>query len=245
MDSSEFQFQFIHLNSVESTNIYAHKLIQEENVLEGFVITTGFQEKGKGQQTKMWESEPDKNLLMSVLLKPNWKVGCQFEWSKMVALSIKESLDSLAVGKVQVKWPNDILIEGEKVAGILIENSIIGETISNSIVGIGLNVNQTNFESFPRVATSLKLKGGREYELEEIRANILESLRKKYYEFDLGTVKKDYLNALYGYGVPKKFQDNEGDFTGVILGVLPNGRLQLNKNGKLKDYEVKEIVFLD
>lgn len=245
MDSSEFQFQFIHLNSVESTNIYAHKLLQKENVPEGLVVSTDFQEKGRGQYAKTWESNPSKNLLMSVLLKPRWKAELQFEWSKMIAISVKESLDSLAVDKVQIKWPNDILIAGEKVAGILIENSLNGDTISSSIIGIGLNVNQTNFSSFPRAATSLKLRTGKEFKIEKVRENLLMHLYENYFQFNLKTIREKYLNSLYGYGIPKKFQDSDGIFTGVILGVLPNGRLQMNKDGKLKDYEVKEITFLD
>ena len=131
------------------------------------------------------------------------------------------------------------------IALFLIENSIIGEVISSSVIGVGLNVNQTEFKSFPRKATSIKLKCGITHEVSKIRDLILERIYNNYRQLDAEKLKKEYLEGLYGYGVPKKFQDSEGPFTGVILGVLPNGGLQLNKNGKLKVYEVKEIVFTD
>lgn len=245
MDSSKFQFHYIHLNSVESTNIYAHKLLQEENVSEGLVVTTDFQEKGKGQLTKKWASSKGKNLMMSVLFCPNVKVRYQFDWSKMVAISLVEALDSLAVQNVQIKWPNDILIDGEKIAGVLIENTLIGEVISNSIIGIGMNVNQINFPSFARKATSMKSLTGIKYDLTELRNLVLEKLKSNYLLFPQKAMQAKYLELLYGYGAPMHFKDSGGEFIGVILGVLPDGRLQLNKNGKLKDYDVKELVFLD
>jgi len=247
MNSSGFNFKVIHLSSVDSTNIYALEQMHEQNLQEGSVVRADFQERGKGQRESSWHSDPAKNLLFSLILNPRIEVDDRFDISKFVALGIKECLDTLAVGKVEVKWPNDILIEGEKVAGILIENSIQGLKIGASIIGIGLNVNQTIFPKFKRNATSILLSSGSPHSVEEIFDKILNSIYS-YYKNSMINRKElhqSYINSLYGYGIPMRFIDVEGEFTGVIIGVLPNGNLQVNKNGKLKSYEVKEIEFLN
>lgn len=244
---SKFNFQLIHFNSIDSTNSYAFELLEQQKAKEGTVVFTDFQEKGKGQLTKGWESEVGKNLLMSVVLKPVIVVELQSEWNKMVAVSLKNVLDSLSVKGVQIKWPNDILVNSKKIGGILIENSILGKSISTSVIGLGLNINQTNFASYGRIATSLKKQLSQAFEISTVMNLILDELRLNYELFleNPFAFKKKYMENLYGYGQPLRFADNESEFTGVILGILPDGRLQLNKNGKLKSYEVKQLRFLE
>ena len=247
MNPSDFNFQIIHLTSVDSTNIYALELLQKENVQEGLVVYTDFQKRGKGQRSKKWESEKGKNLTFSLLLRPCIDVDSQFDLSKLLALSVKDYLDTLAVGKVEIKWPNDILINKEKVAGILIENVLKGKKVSATIMGVGLNVNQMQFNEYSRKATSLKLCSGNQFNIKEVLSLLLEQVKKRYlslYKASSG-LHQEYLDALYGYGIPQNFQDKEESFLGVILGVLPNGKLQLNKNGKLKTYDIKELTFLE
>lgn len=247
MDSSEFQFQFIHLNSIESTNIYALELLRKENVIEGTVISTRFQEKGKGQLGASWQSDEGKNLQMSIVIRPKIEVERQFELSQMVALSLKYFLDSLAVEQVQVKWPNDILVKREKIAGVLIENTIQGNQISASVIGIGLNVNQVSFDSFNREATSLKLELQQEFDVENLLSDFLEIFKQTYLQFKNGKLDlhQQYLNLLYGYGKPLRLRDADGEFLGVTLGTKSNGILQVNRNGKLKNYDLKELQFLE
>lgn len=246
MSQSRFKFQFVNFNSLVSTNIYALQLLQTENVAEGLVVRSNFQEKGKGQVSQKWESESGKNLLMSVVLKPEMSIENRFDLSKMVALAIQKALVKLSVNNVTVKWPNDILVGNKKIAGILIENSLTGKTITNSIIGVGVNVNQVSFSEFNRVATSLHLELNQKLDIDAVMNAVLEQLKVNYEAFLEGyDFSTDYLNNLYGYGKPLRYVDADSEFIGVILGVLPDGRIQLNKNGKLKSYDLKEIKCLD
>ena len=247
MDSSEFQFQFIHLNSVHSTNIYAFELLRQKNTVEGTVITTNYQEKGKGQLGQKWDSEKCKNLQFSIIMSPKIEVENQFQLSQLVAISLKEWLDTMAVDDVKIKWPNDILVKGKKIVGVLIENSIQGREISHSIIGIGINVNQESFANFTRPATSLRLELGHLLDRQLLLDDLLQLFYTNYVQFISGNLnlQQMYLNSLFGFGTPQQYSDEEGEFLGVILGVLPSGKLHVNRNGKLKSYDLKELKFLD
>ena len=247
MDSSKFQFQFIHLNSIDSTNIYALELLRQKKSKEGTVVSTDFQEIGKGQRGELWESDRGKNLQFSVLIAPEVSVGNQFSLTQLVAVSLNEWLDTLAVEGVQIKWPNDILVRGRKIAGVLIENSIQGNEISHSVIGIGLNVNQNVFSTFSRPATSLSIELDGLFDCKKLLNQFLRVFKTNYLKFKPGQInlQQRYLGTLYGFGTPQRYKDCEGEFTGVILGVLPSGKLQINKKGKLKNYDLKDLKFLD
>jgi len=246
MNLSKFNFDVIHIDSVGSTNIYAQKLLGQENVQEGLVLQADYQKRGKGQLEKKWESKPGKNLLFSIVLRPSLKIENQFLLSKAISIGLKNFLDSLSVGEVNIKWPNDLLVNGEKIAGILIENSIYGTRIKASVVGIGLNVNQLEFQEYQRPATSLAKLSGKHSDLNKNLLSVLEQIKLAYLQMSTSPIQlnKTYLEALYGFGKPMKYEDEKGIFHGVIRGVLPNGSLQLNREGKLKNYNLKELKFL-
>ena len=247
MNPSILNFKIVQIDSGLSTNIYAQKLLRQENVQEGLVLQTDFQEDGKGQLGKKWEAEQGKNLLFSIILQPELAVEKQFLLSKAISIGLMNYIDSLSVGEVKIKWPNDILVNGEKLAGILIENSVYGSLIKSAVVGIGFNVNQLHFKDFQRPATSLAKLSGKLFNLKETMEEVLTSINSAYKIMNTSPNKLDeiYLQSLYGIGQPMAYEDKNGKFVGVILGVLPNGRLQLNHNGKLKDYDLKELKFLD
>jgi BirA family biotin operon repressor/biotin-[acetyl-CoA-carboxylase] ligase len=247
MDSSDFNFQFTRLSSLQSTNIYALELLRQKKGFTGTVIVTDFQTKGKGQQGKIWESEKGKNLQFSIIISPKLAVEKQFELSQFVAICLRQWLDSMSVSVVQIKWPNDILVNGKKIAGVLIENSIQGQEISHSVIGIGLNVNQVGFSIFSRLATSLKKELNKNVDMDKALTSFLELFKSNYLKYKSGQldVVKLYLSYLFGLGTPQRYVDEKGEFLGVILGVRPNGKLQVNKNGKLKSYDIKQLQFLD
>jgi BirA family biotin operon repressor/biotin-[acetyl-CoA-carboxylase] ligase len=247
MDSSDFNFQFTRLSSLQSTNIYALELLRQKKGFTGTVIVTDFQTKGKGQQGKIWESEKGKNLQFSIIISPMLAVEKQFELSQFVAICLRQWLDSMSVSVVQIKWPNDILVNGKKIAGVLIENSIQGQEISHSVIGIGLNVNQVGFSIFSRLATSLKKELNKNVDMDKALTSFLELFKSNYLKYKSGQldVVKLYLSYLFGLGRPQRYVDDKGEFLGVILGVRPNGKLQVNKNGKLKSYDIKQLQFLD
>lgn len=248
MISSDFKFQKFYLSEIDSTNSYALEELKANNAKEGHVFYTFNQKRGKGQQGNVWQSERGKNLLFSLLVKPKVQVENQFVISQCVALGLKYYLDSLAVGKVEIKWPNDILVNQRKVAGILIENVLEGRLIANSIIGVGLNVNQNTFPIFNRVATSIKSLTGESYDLEKELNLLLGSLQRafeEYRRYGVSYVKTHYLESLYGYNKPLQLQDNQGTFKGKIADIENSGLLRVWRNGKLCLFDLKELVFID
>lgn len=248
MLSSDFQFTIHRFNCLESTNSYALQQLHAKKVVNGDVIWSLEQLKGQGQRGENWQSDKGKNLLFSVVSGVNLRVEMQFYLSKAVALALYYFIDSLSVANVSIKWPNDLLVAGQKIAGILIQNSIQGSKIQHAVIGIGLNVNQTVFEKYKRKATSLKLIKGEEFDLEELLQQFLPFLSEQLVELQKGNFKKinqNYLNHLYGFQSLMQFKDEEGAFTGQIIGIAESGHLQVSKVGVVKDYDLKGLEFWD
>jgi len=137
----------IHLESVNSTNDYALQALKNGRATHGTLISTDFQEKGKGQRSNNWESSSGKNLLLSYVLEPRkLMIEKSFELNFICTLAVTDLLQELAPAyPVHVKWPNDVILNHKKVAGILIENALQGNYLKHSILGIGINVNQKTF----------------------------------------------------------------------------------------------------
>jgi len=218
------------------------------------VLRTDYQEYGRGQGDKGWVSEAHANLLISFLLYPAFlSASQQFHLSRMAALSLCDLLEELGL-LPEIKWPNDILLGGEKVAGILIELGIKGAELEYGIIGMGLNVNQRSFPAFPRPATSLALQPFAPQKGESglqppALASRLESFMFQRYAMleraEFSPLEKSYLDRLYGKDHPMLFQSSEGSFQGIIRGVDEFGRLLLEQDGLLRAYGMQEILFLD
>lgn len=247
------EFRIYHLNEIESTNIHAHKLIQENKAKKGDVFYADLQTIGRGQRGTKWQSDEASNLLMSVVLQPSFKANQQFLLSQTIALAVYYYLDNLTVGKVRIKWPNDILVNQQKIAGVLIENTLQGENIQYSIVGIGLNINQMVFEKFSRKATSLQLLSGKSFNVKQQLEKLLESI-EYYYDFlnpiairskEYSQIQIDYLQKNYGYHEELTFRDKNGTFRGKVVGFEPDGKLIVESKGEKKAYDLKEIQFIN
>jgi BirA family biotin operon repressor/biotin-[acetyl-CoA-carboxylase] ligase len=160
--------KIIYLNEVESTNNYANQLILSDAAEEGTVVLAQYQTHGKGQHGNVWESETGKNLLMSIIWYPGFlPASQQFMISKIVSIAITDCVNDI-IDDCKIKWPNDIYIGNQKLAGILIENSVKGSHLSSSVVGIGLNVNQQVFISAAPNPVSLFQITGVIYEISEL-----------------------------------------------------------------------------
>lgn len=241
--------KIIKLNAINSTNSFLKEL-NKSSTLENFtVVVTDNQTKGRGQINTSWTSEPHKNLTFSVLLND---LNIKIEESKFlnfaVSLSILETLNSINIPKIAIKWPNDIMSANDKICGILIENSLSKKIIKNSIVGIGLNVNQTKFENLINVSSIKKIKG-RDFDLEDLLKIILKNLKNNIELINtkkLETLEKNYLKSLYKLNTISRFKDkDEHIFNGVIVGVSKNGNLKLRlENNSIKEFGLKEIKFL-
>ena len=217
------------LPKCRSTNETLAEMWRNGVVQEGTVIRANEQTAGRGQRNSLWESQPGMNLTFSLLIHPRYvPVGQQFFISMLTSLALHDVVASTLTEEVKIKWPNDILVEQRKVCGILIENFLQEKNIDTSIIGIGLNVNQTSF-SYPQ-ATSLALEKNRLLNREEIFFQLMERLNVRLSQLLHGEHEKltdDYLTSLYGYEKLLRYEDvtNGQQFNGKITGVSQEGKL--------------------
>ncbi len=212
--------------------------------MEGTVVITNDQLAGQGQRGNHWESEPGKNLTFSIIFRPTFiPVDKQFRLTMSIALGIADCLNRLATGFL-VKWPNDIYYGDRKICGILIHNTVNGDTISNAVIGIGLNVNQHSFRQ-PR-AISLANILEEELDLPFLLEDVCEHIEKRYLQLKLGEgqrLKSQYLQRLMGFGEHRLYTDGS-DFSGRIIDVHENGQLEIERHDGSKLYGFKEVEFI-
>lgn len=238
----------VYHEKLSSTNTAAATLIRKGNTPEGTIIQAGYQYSGRGQMGNRWESEEGKNLLISIILFPTVvRADMQFIISKVISLGIVDFLQQIT-GDVFIKWPNDIYIKSDKIAGILIENTIIRNEIEHTIAGIGINLNQTRFPGDIPNPTSLKIITGKEYDPETCLDSLTKTLDKRYKQLlyeRRNQIDKDYISSLYRFNVWSEFNDNKGIFEGKIISVTDSGRLQIeDRRGRIYEFGFKEVDFL-
>src|SRR3989339_322757 len=174
---------FTHLNRVNSTNIYAMEQLQAKMAEHGAAFFADLQTAGKGQMGKKWESELGQNLLLSVILNVSTlNIGHQFALSAAIALASWDLLSQYIPSELTIKWPNDIYWGDRKAGGILIENQISGGIWTYAIAGIGININQTEFEGVKQKAVSLKQITGKTYQPVELAKELCIHLNKRYHQ---------------------------------------------------------------
>lgn len=236
----------IKLTETESTNTFLKELAEREKLPEGTAVLAAYQRNGRGQRGAAWESSAGENILLSLLLHPVFLDAAeQFILSQAIALSVYDLISFyLPAEDVKIKWPNDILLNNKKVSGILIENNLFKNKINNSVVGIGININQVNF-ALPD-ATSLSAISGKNYDLEDVLAKLFSFIEARYLQLRRGNqaqLRYEYLQKLYGYRLPLSYISSESGnkFTGIIKGVSIAGKLQLQVDNELKEFDLKEI----
>jgi BirA family transcriptional regulator, biotin operon repressor / biotin---[acetyl-CoA-carboxylase] ligase len=240
--------KLIKLDAIDSTNEFL-KGLSSNQILENFtVVTAESQTKGKGQMGSVWDSEPSKNLIMSILVKDfTTNINQIFDINIAVSVSIIQVLEKLNIPELSIKWPNDIMSYNKKVGGILIENSIKSDGSINSIAGLGLNVNQMNFENLPK-ASSLALICNSTFDKEEILIKIVKKLEQNIQSWNQNSdlLWAEYTNKLFKIGIPMPFEDqNKQNFMGIIQGVSPIGKLKiLLENDLVSEFDIKEIQML-
>ena len=239
----------IDLPQVASTNAYAQLLLTKTKPVEGTVISTFQQTDGRGQIGSKWESEPDKNISLSVIFYPDFlAVKDQFQLNIFVSLAVfdfvKNCLPDLPVS---IKWPNDIYVGNRKIAGILLQNSLINTQIRSTVVGIGININQTAFLTNPPNPTSLHLEAGHDFDLTDLVPSLCEFLEQRYLQLKAGKtvpLQQAYLRQLYRFGTPAKYQRANGEtFEGTIIGIDEIGRLKLEVGGEVEVFDLKELRY--
>ncbi len=237
----------IRLDTVDSTNNYAANLLKLSAVPEGTVITALRQTHGRGQRGAIWQSDPGENLLCSMILYPtSIRVDHQFSLIAMTALAVHSAVEDLIQKPVYIKWPNDLILDQKKVGGILLETTITDNRIQHVILGIGLNLNQSEFEV--RHASSLRKVSGQYIDREECLKRIIERIR--YYYIQLlkhGSVDihREYISNLYQLGQMRTYRYAGQPLTAQILGVETDGRLWLEKeDGQRFHCMFKEIEWV-
>lgn len=232
------EWEIIHIAETDSTN----RWLRERGSEGDMVVVADYQTAGKGQGTNSWESERGKNLLFSVLYHPQRiPANRQFHISMAVSLAIADALGE-HIGDVSIKWPNDIYWRNAKICGILIENRLLGQTIRDSIIGVGVNVNQRQFHSNAPNPVSLWQIHGHETDLELLLQSILDKftlyINKK-------EIKTQYLHQLYRRKGFHPYADKEGSFMAEIVDVEDDGHLLLcDDNGQQRRYAFKEVSFV-
>ena len=241
--------RLIKLDAIDSTNDFL-KQLSGQQLLDNFtVITAENQTHGKGQMGAKWDSETGKNLMFSVLLNNVLNNITEiFDLNVAVALSILNTLEKLNIPNLTIKWPNDILSDNKKLAGILIENTIKNNGEITSIIGIGLNVNQLNFDNLPK-ASSLAAIMKTDFEKEIILNLFIECLKLNCYLLKIKSTSQlwnNYNNKLFKKGIPMAFSlPNETQFMGLIQGVNVEGKLEVKlENESVKTFGIKEIQLL-
>lgn len=228
-----------------STNTLALELCQESCPPDGSLVITDQQKSGRGQRGNTWESQPGMNLTFSLILKPAFlPVKDQFLLSIITSLAIRDYLAEILKDTVEIKWPNDILVNEFKICGILIENQITGDRFNNVIVGIGLNVNQTQFAS--PAATSLAIVSGSFYDLQDVLEGLLSAIEARYLQLRQNhgqQLRDDYLAHLYRLRKAATFAVNGQLIEGEISGVDEQGKLRVTISGQEKSFDTKEIAF--
>lgn len=236
----------IKVNAINSTNSFGREMFRTNPGMRATCIVAEKQLQGRGQRGTVWESKPGQNLTFSIVYpKPQISPGHQFLLSATVATSLVNSLSFFELPKLAVKWPNDIMSANSKIAGILIENVITEGKVVASVIGIGLNVNQTDFTGLP-LAGSMSTASGKEFDTQKVLDLLLKDLEKNLDELsekNSEEILKEYKKHLFRKQVPSTFQLPEGAyFSGMIVDVLPGGKLLVKtEDDLLKEYDLKEI----
>lgn len=244
----KFPVPLSHLVETDSTINYLREQCSRQCVPELTTVVADFQTSGRGQRGNSWESEKKKNLLFSFVLYPSFlEARNQFLLSQIVSLSVKEIL-SLYAEPISIKWPNDIYWKEKKICGMLIENNLTGTHLTQSIAGVGINLNQEVFHSSGPNPVSLKQITGKEYNPLEILAGVMQRTKEYYLSLQQGetiAIARRYHEALFRNKGLHPFRDAKEEFMAQIAGVEPDGHLILQDDGdKIRRYVFKEVQYV-
>ena len=238
---------YVHLEQIDSTNAYLQRK-QSEADIRNWVVSADEQTTGKGMGSNTWESEVGKNLTFSLALDVSFlPAERQFLLSEAVPLGIVEVLDGLLPSeRLSIKWPNDIVYDGHKLAGILINSTIKANKMDVSVIGIGLNVNQMQFKNWPTHPISLQQITGKDYDLQPLMKQIAEHILLKVGQLksDPALIEQEYLKRLFRYRTWAEYEVDGKVMRLLMTGIDAFGRLQLiDEAQRTYSFDIKEIKF--
>ncbi len=238
------------LKDVESTNDYLYNLLTNvKPLVDGTVILAENQFGGKGQHGSAWITEPGKNLTFSLFLNTLFlKANQQFYLNMAISLGVVDFISHYIKKGVSIKWPNDLYVNDKKIGGILIENILSGNYLKNSIIGIGINVNQLEFDNSTKNPTSLAIETGLQFNLDQLLNELLSNIEANYLflkSLKFENLKIQYLEHLLGYNIERKFLKAGVEIKGTITDVTQEGFLEINNtDGVAEKYDIKQIAFI-
>lgn len=243
------QVKTIKLDAIHSTNSFLKDLCKQETQYDPVLVVAEEQTNGRGQQGNAWLSKRGQSLTFSIFRRfEALELRDQFLIAQAVSLGIKKSLEQLGVSDVKVKWPNDIMSDSKKICGILIENTVTSGHIKGSVIGIGVNVNESDLTHIPN-ATSMRLTSGMEYKLEDVLDSIVSNIMEETNRISViqpSTIHSEYEQVLFRKDKVQAFEDAEKNcFNGIIRGVNPTGELEVEReNEVMSTFRMKELKML-
>ena len=230
-----------------STNELAADALKNGKVIEGSAFRADYQNAGKGQRGRVWESSPGQNILASYVFYPHFlRAEEQFNLIKAISLAVKDLLDKYLIDKATIKWPNDIYINDSKIAGVLVESVMKGNFMSSSIIGIGLNINQRKFGDLTN-ATSVVLETGRGCNVDMFFGELNYHLEKRYLQLkqNKNAANKEYAAALYRLHKKSNYWINNKQVELTLVGVDDLGQLILeDKYGNQSTFSLHEVKMI-
>lgn len=241
--------KIIKLNAIDSTNSYLINLGKKEGLSDQTIVVAESQNKGRGQVGNVWQSKPMQSLTFSVFKRfEDLPVSNLSSIAFAVSIGVHLTLKKMLVPQVTIKWPNDIMSYSKKMTGILIENQLKHNKIVSSVIGIGLNVNEENFENLPQ-ATSILLSTGKKHNLDEVLKLVSEAILNQLERVEQGdyqNLKKEYEKVLFRKNIISVFENNQGiRFNGKIKGVSEAGEILIENDQEIiSKHQLKEIKYL-
>lgn len=219
--------------------------LASSSLQDGSLVLTDHQTQGRGQRHTTWESAEGMNLTFTVALFPDLPVTDQFYLNMMTSLAITDCLQKYVGDRLKIKWPNDIYYDHSKLCGILVLNNLKVNKIQSSAVGIGLNVNQTEFKDGR--AASVKSINGKTWDRMELLRELVSAMEARYFQLkdqEFTRLRRAYLDRLFWKDEWHTYKDEAGEFKGVIIGLNESGQLMIQREDRLWAYSFKEVIFV-
>ena len=240
--------KIIKLDAIDSTNSYLKKLLNKESLDDLTVVVSKHQTQGRGRNGNIWSNKPSLNLAFSIYKRfSDFEIDKKFMLNVISSISVYETLKKYNLFDMTIKWPNDIMTEDKKISGILIENNIRGKKIKHSVIGIGININQSKFKNLPN-ATSIFIETGKLNSVETIACELQKILEKNFdlFKINENELIKNYNSLLYKKNETSNFSANDmSKFQGNIIKVGIDGKITIRvSNKQLSKYSESEIKLI-
>ena len=232
----------IQLDDVSSTNLYLRKLIKDKSINENILVSTNYQEKGRGQRSNIWESEKNMNILISFLYVHTTNNYDLFKFNMLISLAIYDFLFKYFKTGLKIKWPNDLMINNKKIAGVLIQNI---ESNFKSIIGVGININQKEFKNFSPQATSFSNELNKEFNRNTLILELMNNFENyliNYFQFN--DLKNSYMLKIYKFKQQANFLNNLKEFKGEIMNFNSSGEIIIKSGDEFLSFKNGEVKMI-